>query len=111
MSDPEARTPAVGNLSTRWRRLSCVVFALNCLGLLAGVVLLASATSITNIALVVIFAPTLGAEAVLLGLMTLIAGLREQSRRARISLVASLVGSLGLAILAAVINACYGAKW
>ena len=94
-----------------WRGLSLFALALNGLGVLAGCMLLLSATSITNIAIVVIYLPAVALELLLLLPLALVAFVKERSLLARVLLLLTLVGSIGLAVAGTVINVNHGAKW
>ena len=90
--------------------MSVVLLVLNCLGVLIGLGLIARATTMTNIALI-IYLPALGLELLVLTPLTVVSCCRERSWAKRAVLLLSLVGSVGLASVATFLNADYGAKW
>jgi len=111
LEDSDEVSGATGPAAPSWGRLSLVALVLNGLAVMAGIALLAAATAMTNIALVVLFLPILGLEVLVLTPVTVAACFREGSRRARVLLILSLVAGIGLVAAGTVVNAYCGADW
>jgi uncharacterized membrane protein len=113
MSVPELNreSPAFSPAPGTWRGLTVVALLFNFIGVLGSCALALSATTMTNMASVIIYLPALAVELLFLLPLTLIAAARDRSLAARVLLLVTLVGCLVLAAVGTTVNLTNGAKW